>query len=179
MRVFNLLNDAVRVQISDGEFSIPRNSSVGLTRPFKFGEIMSVFVHGVPYRTVKIENNDDLYIGNITGKIYDYLYNQMRVNVNPTQGLPWLKIWNKTNKILSLNGNICIQPNSYHIYLGRDHFGVPMGLVLKDMDGIYPDFFLTQPISDLFYGDISYKEKLPLFSDFDNTKVESLIRYFN
>jgi hypothetical protein len=179
MKVNNLLRESIHVKLFDREFLVPSNGSFNIPRPFKMGERMSVFINNKPYRMVTINSNEDLYIGNISSKIYDFLYNQIRVNVNPSNGLPFLKIWNKTDKTLSLNGNICIRPQSYELYLGRDHFGVPMGLVLKDLDGLYPEFLLTQPISDLYYGDVSYREPLPLYSEFDNSKVESLIRYFN
>lgn len=179
MRITNLLKENVQVLLSDSKFSISANGFVVLNRPFYKNERMSIFVGGSPYQIVSIERNEDLYIGNVSSKIFDFLYQQMTANVNPMNGLPFLKIWNKTNRVLNLNGNICIKPNNSYIYLGRDHFGVPMGLELKDLDGLYPDFLLTQPISDLYYGDTSYREKLPLFSEFDNSKVESLIRYFN
>lgn len=84
------------------------------------------------------------------------------------QGMPWIKIHNFSGRYLALNNNINISPGGFLRYTGRDHFGVRLGTVFKDQDGIYPDFVLSRPATDVYYG-VSSDIQQPLYGGFQLT----------
>jgi hypothetical protein len=71
------------------------------------------------------------------------------------QGYPWLKIHNMTGMYLSLNNNINISPYGKLRYTGRHNFGVSLGTIFRDQNGIFPDYKYKVPATDLYYGIIS------------------------
>ena len=113
---------------------------------------------------------NELNIGMITSRWVgaDSDYNIGKPGLNAVQGLPWIKIHNLTDQYLSLNENINISPNGILRYTGRDHFGVRLGTVFKDMSGTHPDFIFTVPATDVYYGVVSDVEQT-LFGGFQLT----------
>jgi hypothetical protein len=87
---------------------------------------------------------------------------------NGAQGLPSIKIHNKTNYPLYLNENIIISPGGIQIYKGREFLGVRIGTIFKDQDRIFPDFILSTPATDLYYG-ITSDIRQSLFGGFQLT----------
>lgn len=71
---------------------------------------------------------------------------------NAVDGMMYIKIHNMTNNFVTLNGNINIGPKGKLRYTGRDHFGVRLGTVFKDTDGIHQDYILTGRFTDIYYG---------------------------
>ena len=97
-----------------------------------------------------------IHIGQITTRFSGGTWDdQMVVSSNAVQGRPYIRIHNPTMLPLRLNNNILVEPNSVFFYTGRHHFGVPLGLVLKDVDALYPRIQLTKPITDIYYGIVS------------------------
>ncbi len=97
-----------------------------------------------------------IHIGQITTRFSGCTWDdQFVVSSNAVQGRPYIRIHNPTMIPLRLNNNIRVDPNSTFFYSGRHHFGVPLGLVLKDVDGLYPRIQLTKPITDIYYGIVS------------------------
>ena len=88
---------------------------------------------------------------------------------NAVQGLPWIKIHNMTDYPLSINNNINISPQGTLRYSGRDHFGVRLGTVFKDQNGIFDDFIFTTPATDIYYGVVSDIQQA-LFGGFQLTE---------
>lgn len=95
-----------------------------------------------------------LHIGMITSRWVGASsdFNTGKPGLNAVQGLPWIKIHNFTDFPLALNNNINISPGGVLRYSGRDNFGVRLGTVFKDQDGIFPDFIFTTPATDVYYG---------------------------
>ena len=111
-----------------------------------------------------------LHIGMITSRWVgaDADYNIGKPGLNAVQGLPWIKIHNTTNQMLSLNNNINISPGGILRYTGRDHFGVRLGTIFKDVDGRFPEFIFTVPATDVYYGVVSDLQQ-SLFGGFQLT----------
>lgn len=109
----------------------------------------------------------DLHIGMITSRWVGANddFNIGKPGLNAVQGLPWIKIHNYTDRVLVLNNNINISPKGTLQYTGRDHFGVRLGTVFSDQDGIFPDYIFTIPATDVYYGVVSDIQQ-PLFGGF-------------
>ncbi len=98
----------------------------------------------------------ELHIGQITTRFSGGTWDdQMVVSSNAVQGRPYIRIHNATNLPLRLNNNILVKPNEMTRYSGRHHFGVPLGLVLTDIDRRYRQIQITKPVTDVYYGIIS------------------------
>lgn len=98
-----------------------------------------------------------LYIGKVTSRFTGSMFNypeSLKGNGN-ILGMPFVNIHNLTDRPLSLNYNIRIPPNSTLKYLGRNHFGVRLGTVFSDNDGLYSDFIFKVPATDIYYGVVS------------------------
>ena len=111
-----------------------------------------------------------LNVGMVTSK---WVGTQNDSSISPgmaVQGLQWIKIHNMTDYLLRLNNNIIIPPGETDRYLGRDHFGVRLGTVFKDQDGVFPDFIFSVPATDIYYGIVS-DLKQPLFGEFQATST--------
>jgi hypothetical protein len=111
-----------------------------------------------------------LHVGMITGRwvgsnAIDTAYNP---GYHAVQGQAWIKIHNLTDFPLALNENINISPGGVLRYSGRDHFGVRLGTVFRDQDGIFPDYIYTIPATDIYYGVVSDIQQ-PLFGGFQLT----------
>lgn len=87
---------------------------------------------------------------------------------NAVQGLPWIKIHNRTQYPLSINNNINISPGGTLRYTGRDHRGVRLGTVFEDQDRIFKNFIFTIPATDIYYGVVSDIQQ-PLFGGWQMT----------
>jgi len=98
-----------------------------------------------------------LHIGMITGKWMGASedYNIGKNGAVAVQGMPFVHFHNWTDYVLRLNENINISPNGVLKYTGRDHMSVRLGTVLRDVDGIFPDFIIKTPITDLYFGVVS------------------------
>lgn len=101
------------------------------------------------------------------------------VSAEPTKSplgsaLPRVRIVNETNRLLRLNYNIQIPPKRAYLYFGEYQNGIPLGMILKDQDGILQDFVIDRPVTDIFMGLIS-DISLPLYdgakigNEFDDT----------
>ena len=95
-------------------------------------------------------------------------YNIGKPGLNAVQGLPWIKIHNRTQYPLSINNNINISPGGVLRYTGRDHFGVRLGTLFQDQDKIFKDFIFTIPATDVYYGVVSDIQQ-PLFGGWQMT----------
>lgn len=82
-------------------------------------------------------------------------YRTAQNGLNNVQGMPWVLIHNHGPTTLRLNTNIVIPSGGTVRYKGRDHFGVRLGTVFKDIDGLYPDLIWTVPSTDIYYGVVS------------------------
>ena len=131
---------------------------------FTPGATVEIFVSNIPTPNdyiflTKYKINKPIaaiHIGQITTRFSGGTWDdQMVVASNAVQGRPYIRIHNPTMIPLRLNNNILVKPNSVFFYTGRHHFGVPLGLVLKDVDALYPRLQLTKPITDIYYGIVS------------------------
>lgn len=98
-----------------------------------------------------------LFIGGVTSRFVGSTFNypeSLKGNGN-ILGIPFVNIHNLTDRTLSLNYNIRIPPNSTLKYLGRNHFGVRLGTVFSDNDGLYSDYIFKVPATDIYYGVVS------------------------
>ena len=111
-----------------------------------------------------------LYVGMITSKWVGSDYADYQVpGANAVQGMPWIKMHNFTDQTVSLNNNIDISPGGVLRYSGRDHFGVRLGTVFEDQNGIYPTFIFSTPATDVYYGVTSDLQQA-LFGGFQLTE---------
>ena len=141
--------------------TVPAKKAAGLFAPGSFVEIF-ISTEGAPDGYVflaKYQINkpiSEIHVGQITTRFSGGTWDdQMVVASNAVQGRPYIRIHNPTMLPLRLNNNILVEPNSVFFYTGRHHFGVPLGLVLKDVDALYPRLQLTKPITDIYYGIVS------------------------
>lgn len=105
------------------------------------------------------ERIKNLHIGMVTTRFManttDSLHTTSTAG-NAGQGSAWLVIHNTTNLPLSLNkGEIKVEPRSTFRYLGYLNQGVTLGTYFKDDTGLYPDYQLLQPYTDIYYGIVS------------------------
>ena len=136
------------------------------TKPGLGEEFYSEYRLDVPEGTT-IKN---LHVGMITSRWVgaDSDFNIGKPGLNAVQGLPWIKIHNMTSRPIALNNNINISPGGTLRYSGRDNFGVRLGTVFKDQDGVFPDYIFTVPATDVYYGVVSDIQQ-PLFGGFQLT----------
>jgi hypothetical protein len=105
------------------------------------------------------ERIKNLHIGMITTRFManttDSLHTTSTAG-NAGSGSAWLVIHNTTNIPLILNdGEIKVEPHSTFRYLGYLNQGVTLGTYFKDTSGLYPDYQILQPYTDLYYGIVS------------------------
>ena len=124
------------------------------------------------YAEYKFDIPDDttvknLHVGMITARWTgsDGDYSIDAPGLNAVQGLPFIKIHNLTDFPLALNENINISPGGTLRYTGRDHFGVRLGTVFEDANGIFQTYIFTVPATDVYYGVVSDIQQ-PLFGGF-------------
>ena len=113
------------------------------------------------------ESINKLHIGMITSRWVgaNSDFNIGKPGLNAVQGLPYIKIHNRTDYTITLNGAIRISPGGTLLFTGRDHFGVRLGTVFDDDNQIFPQFIFTVPATDVYYGIVSDIEQ-PLFGGF-------------
>lgn len=98
----------------------------------------------------------ELNIGMITSRwVGGDSFQTIGSGLNAVQGLGYIRLHNFTDKGIYLNQNIYLPPHTIVRYSGRDHFGVRLGTVFKDQDDMYPDFILSVPNTDIYYGVVS------------------------
>jgi len=172
--IYNYLLKPIVIKIDEnGEISpfidrIEPKSNIGMkfrksSQYLKKGNIVKVFyidnngdeVHFSDYSldipedtTIKM-----LHIGMVTSRWVGATQDStFKPGLNAVQGRPWIKIHNLTDEYLSLNDSIDISPGGMLRYSGRDHFGVRLGTIFKDRNGVFPDYIFTIPATDLYYG---------------------------
>ncbi len=173
MGVFKLFNyyPSTHIKLTSGKWSknivsggIATVSAEKAARLFAPGSFVEIFISNIQtpndyvFLTKYIINKpiSEIHVGQITTRFSGGTWDdQMVVASNAVQGRPYIRIHNPTMIPLRLNNNILVEPNSVFFYTGRHHFGVPLGLVLKDVGGLYPRLQLTKPITDIYYGIVS------------------------
>lgn len=107
-----------------------------------------------------------LHIGMITSRYIGYANdktNNALVAENSGLGQTWITIHNMTYRPLRMNHDrIYIDGHNTFMYKGQYSTGVPLGLILHDEEGMYPDFQYLQPQSDIYYGVVSDLQQ-PIF----------------
>lgn len=107
-----------------------------------------------------------LHIGMVSSKtVGSHLAEDVTPGANAVQGRSRVYIHNLTPRPIRLNYNIVIPPNNTLIYYGRHYFGVALGTIFKDQDGIFKDFIYTIPATDIIYG-INSDVEFPSYSGF-------------
>lgn len=185
--IYNYLNKPIRVESGKGDVIVAHigaRQSKGLKFSFiskyflddhKFNVYLLNNVNGVEEKALFSEYKFDLpegetikhlHVGMVTARWVGATQDSTAIpGLNAVQGRPWIKIHNLTDRTLSLNNNIDISPNGVLRYSGRDHFGVRLGTVFKDQDGVFPTFIFDTPATDLYYGVTSDLQQ-PLFGGF-------------
>jgi hypothetical protein len=111
------------------------------------------------YLIVKDEFPLNLHVGMITTK---KLHFTSPVIYGGLLEMRYINIHNRMDVPLELNDHIVVPPNSRVIYngviTGNEGGGVGVGEVFTDKKGIFPQFEIEMPITDLYYGVISDKE---------------------
>jgi hypothetical protein len=101
------------------------------------------------------ENINSLYVGMITGHnapnsdVYKPAFHDMMQ----------IRIHNLGTVPLTFNNSIYVEPKEMVIYEGREKNGIPLGLVLKNNDNIYPQFKITTYTTDIYYGLVAQYEQ--------------------
>lgn len=107
------------------------------------------------------------HVGDIDTKLSAVSYSDQASNPAVyNNGIPFIEIFNMTNRTLQLNENIEIPPMGSRIYRGREHFGVPFGAVFHDMENIFPDYEVVYPVSHITYKSAVAEpsQKIPVYS---------------
>jgi hypothetical protein len=103
-----------------------------------------------------------LHVGQVTGKYLAGNMQQQGLVSTSAIGIsayaaPFVKIHNATEIPLILNGgNIVVEPHQVIRDKGSSlHQGVPLGMIYRDNDRIYPDYHMLSPTTDIYFGVIS------------------------
>lgn len=100
---------------------------------------------------------DKLFVGMMSpryiGKTFDLL-NYENTASNAVRGIVFVRIHNMTEIPLLINKFI-VPPHSSYRYAGYMNNGVPIGTIFKNGNGLYKDFQMLRPYSDLYYGQVS------------------------
>ncbi len=121
-----------------------------------------IIKHGVePISTAKLvipENSTvrSLHVGMNAGQ-YDLSMASEITKSGLGTALAMVRLVNTTPRIIRLNYNIVIPPMSSVNYRGENDAGIPLGLTLKDCDGIFEHYVINIPVSDIFFGVTSDK----------------------
>lgn len=166
--IYNYLNKKIKIFFQNKLlFSIEPNSkkkySIDHFRNiFKYGNCIKLKLTDCDYITYSFDDLPpgktikELNIGMITSRwVGGDSFQTIGSGLNAVQGLGYIRLHNFTDKGIYLNRNVYIPPHTIVRYSGRDHFGVRLGTVFKDQEGIYPDFILTVPNTDIYYGVVS------------------------
>ena len=172
MEDFKIINyyPTKHIKLTSGKWSKKINNKSVETVPaqkatmlFSPGSFVEIFIRnkqtpGYTFLTKYRINRpiSEIHVGQVTTRLSGGMGNQGLIGASSAvQGHPFLNIHNPTMVPLRLNNNILVKPNSILAYTGRYHSGVPLGLVLKDVDGLYPRLQLTKPVTDIYYGIVS------------------------
>lgn len=112
--------------------------------------LFSTYTLNIP----QAETIKELHVGMMTSK-WVGASNDFSVGRNggaAIQGVPWLRMHNLTDYPLEINEGINITAGGVLRYTGRQHFGVALGTKFVDQDGIFPDFVMNTPATDLYIG---------------------------
>lgn len=174
--VYNYLNVPVTVNIVDKHSSKPvvfvedakPHQTTGVTmekvnRYLRGGNYFKILAkvddNLIPISTYKLDYDKNetikaLHIGMVTSRWVGATQDSTFIpGLNAVQGRPWVKIHNRTDRKIILNqGGIQIPPNGFVRFKGRDHFGVRIGTIFRDTEGIYSDFKFDVPATDIYYG---------------------------
>lgn len=102
------------------------------------------------------EKLNEIHIGMVSSRFIGSTDNLRSVTSNyAVSGCPFVTIHNMTKTKLYLNNDIIISPGDSYRYQGRYHYGVPLGTIFRDKNGLFPEFILKFPCTDLYYGMIS------------------------
>lgn len=110
--------------------------------------------------TYKVEKEiKELRVGMITSR---WTNTHMGVPVSPgnaTGGMSTVNLINLTDFDITLNDK-SVASKGLTPYRGKDGLGVRIGTILVDEDGVFPDFKIETPATDIYYGVVSdsYKE---------------------
>lgn len=131
---------------------VPRVS--GDTRPVAYQTLPSSDQTMTDRRDVTLSPLRALYVGQIVGR---YDAGRMDAVVNIVEGRPFIRVHNWGSTVVKLemyDGSRPLQvgPNEINFYKGPGHRGVPYGITLKDLNGVYPDYLVTDEITDIYYG---------------------------
>jgi hypothetical protein len=69
--------------------------------------------------------------------------------------MPELRLHNFTNHPLLFNGNLVVPPRGSTEYKGREQSGIQTGFLLVNNDGIFRDFLIKHPVTDIYFGLVS------------------------
>lgn len=116
-----------------------------------------------------------IYLGQVTSR--NIVKNFGRTSIGGGYGQPFINIHNLTLLPLKIN-NFEIPPYSIGRYKGPYHMGVELGTVLQNKDGLYLDFIILKPITDVYYGLVSTYDQ-PLYGGFDSNFMETMQWEFN
>lgn len=199
--IYNYLNKPIQIDLVSTGITRPFISSISARRRrglkmstvvnyFRNGSSFRISVLDVPGESEPLHFSDysldlppgttirALHVGMITsrwvGATQDYKFIPA---LNAVQGRPWIKIHNKTAINLHINNNIDISPRGTLRYSGRDSFGVRIGTIFADQQGIFPPWKFTVPATDVYWGVVSDLQQ-PLFggwqidSEFDDEADE-------
>jgi len=197
--IYNYLNKPVRIDLVSPKSkipvpfieAIPARQRRGLKmstviKHFRDGASFRIYILNVPGESQPVHFSDysldlpqgatirALHVGMVTsrwvGATQDYKFIPA---LNAVQGRPWIKIHNRTALNLHINEGIDISPYGILRYSGRDHFGVRIGTIFTDQQGIFPPWKFTTPATDVYWGVVSDLQQ-PLFggwqidSEFDD-----------
>jgi hypothetical protein len=131
---------------------------------FRNGHTLRISVLGLPDSprwysdyTMDLPTNKTikaLHVGMITSKMVGN-NGITKTGWTAVQGRPFVTIHNQTGIDLGINHNINIPAYTYLNYSGRDNFGVRLGTILTDSEGIFPSFKMKQPATDIYWGVVS------------------------
>lgn len=128
----------------------------------------------------------EFHVGMVTSRYRagDSGQDLQKAQAGNVDGMPYVYIHNNTDQPLRLNYNIIIAPHDSLRYRGEYAYGVALGTRLKDQSGVFKDFRILSPMTDIYYGinsdllqakagGLTYSPK-GVFNDADNNPGLSL-----
>lgn len=125
------------------------------------------------FQTFTVENPRirAIRIGQITTRIVG---NELEQGVLGGSSMRTLTFHNHTDLPLYLNEDIFVAPHDHLRYRGKWAYGVPMGIVLIDRTGVFPEFQVFRVSTDIYYGLVTDLEQ-PMFGGFQTVFNDSAI----
>lgn len=112
--------------------------------------VFSTYTLNIPEAQTIKELHIGMMVSKWVGASNDYSVG--RNGGTAVQGVPWLRMHNLTDYPLEINENINITAGGVLRYTGRQFFGVALGTRFVDQDGIFPEFVMNIPATDLYIG---------------------------